>query len=36
VLVMEGRGHNTLLFDEEVARAIEARILERRRLCVAG
>lgn len=31
VLVMEGRGHNTLLFDDEVARAVERRILERRR-----
>jgi triacylglycerol lipase len=31
VLVMPGLGHNTLLFDDEVARAVEARILERRR-----
>ncbi len=30
VLVMRGRGHNTLLFDDEVARAVEARILLRR------
>jgi pimeloyl-ACP methyl ester carboxylesterase len=30
VLVMEGRGHNTLLFDEDVARAVERRILEAR------
>ena len=27
VLVMAGRGHNTLLFDDEVARAVERRIL---------
>jgi hypothetical protein len=31
VLVMDGRGHNTLLFDADVARAVEQRILERRR-----
>lgn len=30
VLVMEARGHNTLLFDDEVARAVERRVLERR------
>lgn len=30
VLVMEARGHNTLLFDAEVARAVVQRILERR------
>ncbi|APR85333.1 Hypothetical protein A7982_10682 [Minicystis rosea] len=30
VLVMEGRGHNSLLFDDEVARAVERRILARR------
>jgi pimeloyl-ACP methyl ester carboxylesterase len=36
VLVMDGRGHNALLFDEEVARAVEQRILERRRLFVAN
>jgi len=36
VRIMEGRGHNTLLFDDEVARAVEARILERRRLCREG
>lgn len=30
VVVMEGRGHNTLLFDEEVARIVERRILARR------
>ncbi len=36
VRVMAGRGHNTLLFDDEVARAVEARILERRRLCRAA
>jgi triacylglycerol lipase len=36
VVVMEGRGHNTLLFDDEVARAVERRILERRRLCQAA
>ena len=35
VRVMNGRGHNALLFDEEVARVIERRILERRRLCQA-
>jgi hypothetical protein len=33
VLLMEGRGHNTLLFDDEVARAVERRILDRRRIC---
>jgi pimeloyl-ACP methyl ester carboxylesterase len=27
VLVMEDRGHNTLLFDEDVARAVERRVL---------
>ena len=31
VLVMEGRGHNTLLFDDEVARAVEQRVLATRR-----
>ena len=38
VLVMQGRGHNTLLFDDEVARVVEARILARRaeRLPKAG
>ena len=36
VRVMEGRGHNTLLFDEETARMVEARVLERRRICQAG
>ncbi len=36
VLVMEGRGHNTLLFDREVARAVEERVLERRRICRAA
>ncbi len=30
VVVMDGRGHNTLLFDDEVARAVERRILSRR------
>jgi pimeloyl-ACP methyl ester carboxylesterase len=30
VLVMEGRGHNTLLFDDDVAGAVERRILEAR------
>jgi pimeloyl-ACP methyl ester carboxylesterase len=30
VLVMDARGHNALLFDEEVARAVEQRILSRR------
>jgi pimeloyl-ACP methyl ester carboxylesterase len=30
VLVMEGRGHNTLLFDDDVARAVERRILDAR------
>jgi triacylglycerol lipase len=35
VRVMAGCGHNTLLFDDEVARAVEGRILERRRLCQA-
>jgi pimeloyl-ACP methyl ester carboxylesterase len=30
VLVMDGLGHNTLLFDDGVARAIEARVLRRR------
>jgi hypothetical protein len=27
---MEGLGHNTLLFDDDVARAVERRILEAR------
>jgi triacylglycerol lipase len=36
VLVMEGRGHNTLLFDDEVARAVERRILEQRRHAGTG
>jgi hypothetical protein len=27
---MEGLGHNALLFDERVARAVERRILDRR------
>jgi pimeloyl-ACP methyl ester carboxylesterase len=31
VVVMEGRGHNTLLFDDEVARIIERRVLLVRR-----
>ena len=35
VLMMEGLGHNTLLFDDGVARAVERRILERRQLCPA-
>jgi triacylglycerol lipase len=30
VIVMERRGHNTLLFDDEVARVVERRILSRR------
>ncbi|MFT3767215.1 MAG: hypothetical protein QM820_17090 [Minicystis sp.] len=30
VQVMDGRGHNSLLFDAEVARAVERRILSRR------
>jgi len=30
VIVMAGRGHNSLLFDDEVARVVEARILARR------
>jgi pimeloyl-ACP methyl ester carboxylesterase len=30
VVVLEHRGHNTLLFDEEVARLVERRILSRR------
>ena len=30
VLVMEARGHNSLLFDDDVARAVELRILSRR------
>lgn len=30
VVIMRGRGHNTLLFDEEVARVVERRVLERR------
>jgi pimeloyl-ACP methyl ester carboxylesterase len=30
VVIMEGRGHNTLLFDEEVARVVERRVLGRR------
>jgi pimeloyl-ACP methyl ester carboxylesterase len=30
VLIVEGRGHNALLFDDEVARAVEQRILSRR------
>jgi pimeloyl-ACP methyl ester carboxylesterase len=35
VLLMDGRGHNTLLFDEDTARAVERRILERRSACRA-
>ncbi len=31
VAMMKDRGHNTLLFDEEVARVVERRILDRRR-----
>jgi triacylglycerol lipase len=31
VVVMEGLGHNTLLFDEEVARIVERRVLDGRR-----
>jgi pimeloyl-ACP methyl ester carboxylesterase len=31
VVIMHGRGHNTLLFDEEVARIIEQRVLSFRR-----
>lgn len=31
VVIMEGRGHNTLLFDEEAARVVERRVLARRR-----
>lgn len=30
VVIMRGRGHNTLLFDEEVARLVERRVLEER------
>lgn len=30
VLVMEARGHNSLLFDDEVARAVELRVLSHR------
>jgi len=30
VRVMDGRGHNSLLFDEETARAVELRVLSRR------
>jgi triacylglycerol lipase len=30
VLVLEGRGHNTLLFDDETAKAVERRILQTR------
>jgi pimeloyl-ACP methyl ester carboxylesterase len=30
VKVLEGRGHNTLLFDDEAARTVEARVLRRR------
>lgn len=29
VVVLEGRGHNTLLFDDEVARLVEDRVLSR-------
>jgi pimeloyl-ACP methyl ester carboxylesterase len=36
VRVMEGRGHNTLLFDEETARTVEACVLERRWRYQAG
>ena len=37
VMVMEGRGHNTLLFDEEVARIVAQRVLARRAaLCKAA
>jgi pimeloyl-ACP methyl ester carboxylesterase len=32
VLVMPDRGHNTLLFDEETARAVEQRVLAQRRI----
>jgi len=35
VLVMHGRGHNTLLFDDEVATVVERRIHARRRELVA-
>jgi triacylglycerol lipase len=31
VIVMKDRGHNTLLFDDEVARVVEQRILDARR-----
>jgi triacylglycerol lipase len=31
VIVLEGRGHNALLFDEEVAQIVERRILDGRR-----
>jgi triacylglycerol lipase len=31
VVIMEGLGHNTLLFDEDVARVVERRVLDRRR-----
>ncbi len=31
LLVLEGRGHNTLLFDEEAARIVERRVLSQRR-----
>lgn len=36
VIVMEGRGHNTLLFDDETARVVERRVLERRRDLLAA
>ncbi len=36
VIVMQGRGHNTLLFDDEVARIVEGRVLSRRSPASAG
>lgn len=36
VVVMQGRGHNALLFDEEVARLVERRVLVFRRAALAG
>lgn len=36
VLLMQGRGHNALLFDEEVRQVVERRILEARKAAVSS
>lgn len=36
VVIMHDRGHNTLLFDDEVARVIEGRVLARRARAATG